>query len=292
MLGAAMLARTAKIHRDPAYLDVAREAMVYSCSRQLADGAWYYGESEHSHWIDNFHTGYNLDSLKCYIESSGDTAFEENLKKGLKFFKDHFFEPSGRPKYYHDRAYPIDSQCASQAIETLANFSDYDPDHRWRWRSRSRTGRSTTCRDKKGYLLLPSVPARPEGQDAHASLGASDDLPGVGPPLEQTGQARVRTGPAGILPKPGSFFRHRPPGGERFPSSRNGDEGEDRARKRSPPAAYAGRLTTHRGGTYNFDSGSEDSLSRSGGKDRVQEFHPGASREGHDRLTAKVEAVP
>ena len=128
MLGAAMLARTAKFHREPDYLDVAREAMIYSCSRQRADGAWYYAESEHSHWIDNFHTGYNLDSLKCYIESTGDKAFEENLDRGFKFFKGHFFEPNGRPKYYHDRAYPIDSQCAAQAIETLVNFSDRDPE--------------------------------------------------------------------------------------------------------------------------------------------------------------------
>jgi len=126
MLGAAMLSRTAKYLKEPAYLEVGREAMIYSCSRQLSDGAWHYAESENSHWIDNFHTGYNLDSLKCYIESSGDTAFEENLRKGFEYFKDNFFEPSGRPKYYHNRAYPIDSQCASQAIETLANFSDYD----------------------------------------------------------------------------------------------------------------------------------------------------------------------
>jgi hypothetical protein len=128
MLGAAMLARTARYTNNPVYLTVAREAMVYSCSRQRADGAWYYAESGHSHWIDNFHTGYNLESLRCYIESTGDRTFDDNLKKGFAFFKDHFFEPTGRPKYYHDRAYPIDSQCASQAIETLAGFSDYDPD--------------------------------------------------------------------------------------------------------------------------------------------------------------------
>lgn len=126
MLGAAMLARTAKLVPSREYLDVAREAMVYSCSRQLPDGAWYYGEDENTHWIDNFHTGYNLDSLKCYIDSSGDRSFDENLRKGFEFFKNHFFEPSGRPKYYHNRTYPVDSQCASQAIETLANFSDYD----------------------------------------------------------------------------------------------------------------------------------------------------------------------
>ena len=77
--------------------------------------------------MDNFHTGYNLDSLKCYVESSGDDTWRPNLMKGLEFLKDNFFEPGGRPKYYHTRTYPVDSQCAAQAIETLAEFSDLDP---------------------------------------------------------------------------------------------------------------------------------------------------------------------
>lgn len=126
MLGAAMLARTAKFTHDNDCLEVAKGAMEYSCSRQLANGAWYYGEAANHHWIDNFHTGYNLDSLKCYIESTCDKIYEDNLRRGFDFFKENFFEENGRPKYYHNRAYPIDSQCASQAIETLANFSAYD----------------------------------------------------------------------------------------------------------------------------------------------------------------------
>ncbi len=126
MLGAAILARAAKYLKRTEYLDVAKEAMLYSCSRQLPNGAWYYGESENTHWIDNFHTAYNLDSLKCYNEYSGDASFAENLRRGFEFYKNVFFESTGRPKYYHQRAYPIDSQCASQAIETLANFADYD----------------------------------------------------------------------------------------------------------------------------------------------------------------------
>lgn len=126
MLGAAMLARTGRISGNADYIAVAREAMEYSCSRQLPEGAWYYGESPNRHWIDNFHTGYNLDSLKCYIENTGDTAFEGNLNRGFRFFVDHFFEQDGTPKYYHDRTYPVDSQCAAQAIETLSHFSDRD----------------------------------------------------------------------------------------------------------------------------------------------------------------------
>lgn len=126
MLGAAMLARTAKFINNSELLKVAKEAMEYSCSRQLPNGAWYYGEHPKYHWIDNFHTGYNLDSLKTYIFSTGDTEYKDHLQKGFTFFKENFFEKSGRPKYYHNRTYPVDSQCIAQAIETLAYFSDHD----------------------------------------------------------------------------------------------------------------------------------------------------------------------
>jgi rhamnogalacturonyl hydrolase YesR len=126
MVGAAVLARTAKHTQNNNYLVVAREAMKYSCTRQQSNGAWWYGESPKFQWIDNFHTGYNLDGLKCYIESSGERGYESVLKRGLDFYKNNFFEETGRPKYYHNRAYPIDSQCASQSIDTLANFSDQD----------------------------------------------------------------------------------------------------------------------------------------------------------------------
>jgi hypothetical protein len=122
-----MLARTARHTRNAAYLTLARSAMEYSCSRQGADGSWLYGADPRYHWIDNFHTGYNLDSLKSYVDSTGDETWRENLRRGLVFLKDHFFEADGCPKYYHDRRYPVDSQCAAQAIETLANFSAEDP---------------------------------------------------------------------------------------------------------------------------------------------------------------------
>jgi rhamnogalacturonyl hydrolase YesR len=126
MLGAAILARTAKHTGNHEFLQVAKEAIDYSCMRQLPDGAWYYGELSNRHWIDSFHTGYNLESLKCYIGCTHHTVYEENLRHGFNYFKKIFIEPSGRPKYYHNRAYPIDSQCASQTIETLASFSDID----------------------------------------------------------------------------------------------------------------------------------------------------------------------
>jgi rhamnogalacturonyl hydrolase YesR len=123
MLGAAMLARTWQHTRRPQYLELASAAMEYSCTRQLPNGAWWYGEAPKYHWIDSFHTGYNLDSLKSYVESTGGQVYSQNLKRGFEYYADTFFEATGRPRYYHNRAQPIDIQCASQAIETLAKFS-------------------------------------------------------------------------------------------------------------------------------------------------------------------------
>ena len=128
MLGAALLAQVGALTNNHHTLAVAKEAMTYSCSRQNPDGSWAYGAAEKYRWIDSFHTGYNLDSLKRYQKSSGDKSFDSQLHSGFGYFKKHFFEQDGRPKYYNNRTYPIDSQCAGQAIDTLTYFSADDGD--------------------------------------------------------------------------------------------------------------------------------------------------------------------
>jgi len=127
MLGASLLARTARYTGDDGYRLVARAAMEYSCRRQRPDGSWWYAEEPKYHWIDNFHTGYNLNSLKYYLDATGDGDFRPHLEAGLAFFKAHFFEVDGCPRYYHTRTYPVDIQCAAQSIDTLAFFADQDP---------------------------------------------------------------------------------------------------------------------------------------------------------------------
>jgi rhamnogalacturonyl hydrolase YesR len=128
LLGAAALARASRHLGRQDYEDAAREAVRYSCLRMRPDGSWWYAEDEQFHWIDNFHTGYNLDSVKTYIEYTGDTEFAADVRRGLRYYMENLFEPSGRPKYYHSRPYPIDIQCAGQAIDTLAYFAPDDPD--------------------------------------------------------------------------------------------------------------------------------------------------------------------
>lgn len=128
LLGAGLLARTWKHRPRPEFIAAAQRAVMYSCRRQRPDGSWWYAEEPKYHWIDNFHTAYNLDSLKRYGEATGDTEFRANLESGYRYFKEVFFEPSGRPRYYHNKTYPIDIQCAAQAIDTFAFFADEDPE--------------------------------------------------------------------------------------------------------------------------------------------------------------------
>jgi hypothetical protein len=128
MLGASLLARTARHTGNREYRRVAHAAMQYSCSRQRPDGSWWYGEEPKFHWIDNFHTGYNLDSLWYYVHATGDDDLFPHLDRGLRFFKEHFIEADGRPRYYHERTYPVDIQCAAQSIDTLSLLGDVDPE--------------------------------------------------------------------------------------------------------------------------------------------------------------------
>ena len=126
MIGAALLARTYSITRESELYEISKKAMQFACDCQMENGSWYYGEESKFHWIDNWHTAYNLDSLKCFIESTGDTDFEENLKIGYNFFKNNFFYKDGKPKYYYDKLRWVDIQCASQSIDTFCYFSKYD----------------------------------------------------------------------------------------------------------------------------------------------------------------------
>lgn len=100
-------------------------SMAYTAKHQLKSGGWWYGQRKDMHWIDNFHTGYVLDSFKRYREASGDTDFDENIKKGFDYYRKNFFD-NDIPKYYFDKTYPVDIQCASQSIETLLNFNDIE----------------------------------------------------------------------------------------------------------------------------------------------------------------------
>jgi hypothetical protein len=127
-LGASLLARTYSYTRQEPLRILAEKAMRYAAKYQRRDSSWYYGEADNLHWVDNFHTAYVLDSFKYYIESTGDSYFEEKMMSGYEYWKHTFFLPDGTPKYYNHKTLPIDIQCSAQAIDTLVFFSDRDPE--------------------------------------------------------------------------------------------------------------------------------------------------------------------
>jgi len=123
MLGAALLSRVYKHTADEELLKIAHRAVQYTIKCQLENGSWYYGEKKSLRWIDNFHTGYVLEALHNYMQYTGSNEFLPRLLKGIQYYKAHLFLSDGTPKYFHNKVYPVDVQCAAQAIQTLAVLS-------------------------------------------------------------------------------------------------------------------------------------------------------------------------
>lgn len=128
-LGAAFLCRIYRLIREKRYLDPALRVARTSASKQNADGSWFYGESPKTHWIDNFHTGYNLAGLRDIQKYAETAEFESHIRKGFAFFKSRFFREDGVVQYYHDRVFPIDIHCIAQSLITLMTFRDLDGDN-------------------------------------------------------------------------------------------------------------------------------------------------------------------
>ena len=127
LLAAALFFRVANLAGESKFLEPALKAARYSVGQQQPDGSWFYGVQRSQHWVDNFHTGYNLGALRSIARDSGISDFDPNIRRGLDFYLRHFVREDGAPRYFHDRTYPIDTHCAAQALITLAEFKDVDP---------------------------------------------------------------------------------------------------------------------------------------------------------------------
>jgi hypothetical protein len=128
VLGAALLARVFQHTKEEELKRISSSALQFTASYQNSNGSWYYGPTSNMHWIDNWHTAYVLDAYDEYTRGTGDRSFENVCRRGWEFFRANFFLNSGAPKYYHDQLWPVDIQCASQALETLCRFHSWDSD--------------------------------------------------------------------------------------------------------------------------------------------------------------------
>lgn len=112
---------------DTEFRRAAEAGIEYTLAGQRQDGSWPYGERANLQWIDNFHTGYVLDSLRaCADAGIGGAVAEEAWRRGLDFYARELFLADGTPKYYPSSVFPIDAQCVAQGIQTFALAARHD----------------------------------------------------------------------------------------------------------------------------------------------------------------------
>lgn len=116
LLGASLLIRLHTQTGNEEARDVALAALAYSIRHQRPDGSWFYAERDTSHWIDSFHTGFNLQAIRYFLDLGFAEEYREQFEKGVRFYAENFFMTDGTPKYYHDRIYPIDIHSPAQAV--------------------------------------------------------------------------------------------------------------------------------------------------------------------------------
>lgn len=126
LLGVRLLSRVFAQTKESHLIEISRKAVSYACKHQQPNGAWAYSPLPFHNWIDNFHTGYNLECISTYQTISGDDSFSEELDKGLHYYLNTFFEASGIPKYYSNSRYPIDMHTTAQLIITLSKMNLLD----------------------------------------------------------------------------------------------------------------------------------------------------------------------
>jgi len=123
LMAASFLFRIYKYLEKEEIFAFAKKALNYSINKQRPEGSWYYGEANNLHWIDNFHTGYNLDSLYTISNNYEIPGLNHSIDIGYDYYINNFFHENGIPKFYNSRTYPIDTQTIAQAIQTLSIMS-------------------------------------------------------------------------------------------------------------------------------------------------------------------------
>ena len=125
LLGSRLLARVYSYTKEKELADAARSSVAFCCKYQQENGSWSYGTYSFHQWIDNFHTGYNLECLQDYFQFTGDNSFESTKEKGFVYYVNTFFTAEGIPKYYNNSVYPIDIHAPAQLIITLVKLGKF-----------------------------------------------------------------------------------------------------------------------------------------------------------------------
>ncbi len=122
LMATRILASTYRHTGDPNLLPDIRQSVRYCVKHQQQDGSWTYGTKSYHQWIDNFHTGYNLECLHSIMHDADISELANPIKKGMQYYLDTFFDNQGRSLYYHDRLWPVDINNPAQLLVTLSKL--------------------------------------------------------------------------------------------------------------------------------------------------------------------------
>jgi rhamnogalacturonyl hydrolase YesR len=125
LLGAKTLSLIYAHTHEKYLLTEARKVINFVVKHQQDDGAWSYGTLPYHQWIDNFHTGYNLEAIYMYQQISGDKSFNSHINKAFSYYINTFFTSEGKPKYYHNQLYPIDIHAPAQLLVSLSKMNKF-----------------------------------------------------------------------------------------------------------------------------------------------------------------------
>jgi rhamnogalacturonyl hydrolase YesR len=125
LLGSRLLSRVYSYTGETELIEAAKKSVSYCCRNQRDNGSWGYGTLPFHQWVDNFHTGYNLECISDYMKYSGDHSYSANLDKGFDYYINTFFTKEGISKYYNNKVYPIDIHAPAQLVITLAKLGKF-----------------------------------------------------------------------------------------------------------------------------------------------------------------------
>lgn len=130
LMAAALLLRVHLHTGEISFKNYALKAINYSVDDQNQDGSWdYFGPPDKSTpHIDNYHTGFVLESLltaKRILKK--EFSFNENLSKGIEFYRKKLFLKNIIPKFTDKETFPIDIHSCAQAIITFSELSKIKP---------------------------------------------------------------------------------------------------------------------------------------------------------------------
>lgn len=127
---AAFLAKLYAVTKIEQYKTVAEQTMQWVIDQKTDNCAWYYTDPPEASriTIDNYHTGFVLDSIQEYLEVFDNPQFGQVWEKGLAYYRKNLFTADFAPKWMYNRITPHDIHGAAQGIITFSKAAVRQPE--------------------------------------------------------------------------------------------------------------------------------------------------------------------